>query len=214
MDNLLEINLPKFSAFGCMYPGKHTYYQIYQVPQSLLTHLPEGKSNVIVFTDGACKNNQGLGGWAALLLFNQSTTILELAGYAEQSTNNRMELLSVIQALRSISPLQTIKIFSDSRYVVDGINKWMAGWEKMAWLTSEEEPIKNCDLWLKIATKIQDFEYKVEHISGHNRNWFNERVNGLAQAACHGKSLPLLPKEWIIHDDMPLEDYLILKESV
>ena len=126
---------------------------------------------VEAFTDGACRGNPGPGGWGVLLRFNG--TEKRLCGGEAETTNNRMELMAVIQALESLSRECKVKVTSDSQYVLKGINEWMENWKKRGWKTSAKKPVKNVDLWQRLdkAREIHDIEWVwVRGHSGHSEN--------------------------------------------
>lgn len=126
---------------------------------------------VEAYTDGACRGNPGPGGWGVLLRFNG--TEKRLCGGEAETTNNRMELMAVIQALESLSRECKVKVTSDSQYVLKGINEWMENWKKRGWKTSAKKPVKNVDLWQRLdkARAIHDIEWVwVRGHSGHSEN--------------------------------------------
>ncbi|MDR2173792.1 MAG: ribonuclease HI, partial [Burkholderiales bacterium] len=100
---------------------------------------------VEIYTDGACKGNPGLGGWGALLIFGDARR--ELFGGEAHTTNNRMELIAVIQALAALTRPCTVRLYTDSSYVKDGIEQWIHNWKKNNWKTARKNPVKNIDLW-------------------------------------------------------------------
>ena len=100
---------------------------------------------VELFTDGACLGNPGPGGWAALLRYKGSER--EIAGGAAMTTNNRMEMMAVIEGLRALSRSCTVSVYTDSQYVQKGITEWIHGWRKRNWKTADKKPVKNADLW-------------------------------------------------------------------
>jgi ribonuclease HI len=135
---------------------------------------------VELFTDGACLGNPGPGGWAALLRYKGSER--ELAGGERMTTNNRMELMAVIEGLRALTRGCTVSVYTDSQYVQKGITEWIHSWRKRGWKTADKQPVKNADLWVALD----------EARGGHNVTWFwvkghaghpeNERVDALARA--------------------------------
>jgi ribonuclease HI len=134
-----------------------------------------------IFTDGACSGNPGPGGWGALLRWNDHEK--ELSGYERDTTNNRMELMAAIMALESIKRPATIKLYTDSAYVKDGISKWIAGWQKRGWKTADNQPVKNKDLWQRLDTARTPHEVEYIWVRGHDGHVENERVDALARAA-------------------------------
>ena len=136
---------------------------------------------VDIFTDGACSGNPGPGGWGALLRLG--TAEKELSGYEPATTNNRMELMAVIEALRLMKRPVTARVHTDSQYVQKGISEWIHGWKKRGWLTADRKPVKNADLWqaLDMATRGHKIEWL--WVRGHAGHVENERVDALARAA-------------------------------
>ncbi len=137
--------------------------------------------HVEVFTDGACKGNPGPGGWGALLRMGHHEK--ELSGSEPATTNNRMEMMAVIQALNALTEPCQVRLHTDSRYVIDGITKWVHGWKKKGWINSSREPVRNADLWHELIEA--ELRHKVEWIwvRGHDGHVENERVDKLASDA-------------------------------
>ena len=133
---------------------------------------------VEIYTDGACKGNPGPGGWGAY--FKVQNSEKELWGGEIQITNNRMELIAVIQAIKSISESKKLKIFTDSKYVKNGIQDWIINWEKNGWKTASKKPVANKDLWIQL-NKIKNIR-KIEWnwVKGHSGNLGNEKADYLA----------------------------------
>jgi ribonuclease HI len=133
---------------------------------------------VIIYTDGACKGNPGPGGWGALLQYNGTTR--ELFGGEAHSTNNRMELTAVIRALESLKRRCPVKIYTDSQYVKDGIERWIHTWKVNGWKTSARKAVKNADLWkaLDLAAAVHDIEW--HWVKGHADTPGNNRADELA----------------------------------
>ena len=113
------------------------------------------KETVQIFTDGACKGNPGVGGWGVLI--KSSNFINELKGYEQLTTNNRMELIAVIEGIKSIEKNANIEITTDSKYVKNGINLWINNWKKNDWKTSSKKPVKNKELWLDLDKLVQNY---------------------------------------------------------
>ena len=145
------------------------------------------KNNISIYTDGACANNPGLGGYGAILLYTDSKGIQhqkEISKGFQMTTNNRMELLAVIDALNTLKKPCNIKLYSDSKYVVDAINqKWLNGWIEKNWKLNTKNPVKNIDLWLKFidAKKLHEIEFI--WVKGHASNEYNNRCDKLAVEA-------------------------------
>lgn len=130
------------------------------------------------FTDGACRGNPGPGGWGALLRFNDHEK--RLCGGEKETTNNRMELMAVIQALESLKRDCKVKVTSDSQYVLKGINEWMDNWKKRGWKTAAKKPVKNVDLWQRLDEAQQSHEIEWVWVKGHNGHIENEIADELA----------------------------------
>jgi len=131
-----------------------------------------------IFTDGACRGNPGPGGWGALL--RHGNTEKELFGGELDTTNNRMEMTAVIQALNELKRPAQIRLTTDSRYVMQGVTEWMAGWKKKGWKTASRAPVKNVDLWLEIDAAIERHEIEWCWVKGHAGHAENERADALA----------------------------------
>lgn len=138
--------------------------------------------NIIeLFSDGACKGNPGLGGWGVLI--KNSKTLNELKGSQQQTTNNRMELIAVIEGLKSIKKHSHIQITTDSMYVKNGINEWINNWKKNGWRTAAKKPVKNKDLWQELDELVQNYSIKWLWVKGHSGHPGNERADQLANEA-------------------------------
>ena len=133
--------------------------------------------SVEIFTDGACSGNPGPGGWAALLRYNGHEK--EISGGELETTNNRMEMMAVIQGLAALKKPSTVTLYTDSQYVQRGVAEWMAGWKAKGWPAR----IKNQDLWLRIDLALQVHKVKFVWVRGHDGHEENERVDKLAVAA-------------------------------
>ncbi len=135
-------------------------------------------SNVVIYTDGACRGNPGPGGWGLILNFKGIEK--ELFGAEKHTTNNRMELMAVIKALEALKQPCDIKLFSDSSYVLKGITDWMPNWKQRGWKTAAKAPVKNEDLWRRLDALI--YHHKIEWcwVKGHSGNAGNERADQLA----------------------------------
>jgi ribonuclease HI len=136
---------------------------------------------VDIYTDGACRGNPGPGGWAALLL--KGSAERELSGAATLTTNNRMELQAVIEALQALKRAVRARIYTDSQYVRLGITEWLAGWKARGWKTSDRKPVKNQDLWMQLDALVAGHELEWHWVKGHSGVPGNERVDALANAA-------------------------------
>ncbi len=148
-------------------------------------------SKISIYTDGACSPNPGPGGWGAILL-RDGQKPQELAGGETETTNNRMELTAAIEAITFLSEPHQVEIFTDSKYVKNGITEWLPRWQERNWQTVEQTAVKNKDLWQALARKIQIHEIQWRWLKGHNDNKWNERADALARAEVKNKtSLPL-----------------------
>lgn len=138
--------------------------------------------NVEIYTDGACSGNPGVGGWASVLLYEQHKK--ELHGNDKETTNNRMELTAVIEALKALKRPCNVTLYSDSKYVIDSINKdWVYKWEANNWIKSDRKPALNTDLWKELLTLLEVHRVKFVWVKGHNGNEYNERCDELAVKA-------------------------------
>ncbi len=133
--------------------------------------------SVEIFTDGACSGNPGPGGWAALLRYK--TTEKEISGGAKETTNNRMEMMAVIEGLAALKKSSSVTLYTDSQYVQKGVTEWMKGWKAKGWPAR----IKNQDLWLRIDEQVTKHDVKFVWVRGHDGHDENERVDKLAVAA-------------------------------
>jgi len=136
---------------------------------------------VEIFTDGACKGNPGPGGWGVLL--RAGGTERELSGGETLTTNNRMELMAAIEGLRALKRPCRVKLSTDSRYVLDGLTKWVAGWQRNGWKTSAKQPVKNGDLWRALIDAAAPHRIDWVWIKGHAGHPDNERADKLASDA-------------------------------
>jgi ribonuclease HI len=137
--------------------------------------------SIEIHTDGACLGNPGPGGWGALLRFNG--TEREIAGSEAHTTNNRMELMAAIAALELLKQPCAAVLFTDSKYVQQGISEWLAGWKRKGWKTSGGDPVKNQDLWQRLDAAAQAHKIEWRWVKGHSGHPDNERVDALARAA-------------------------------
>jgi ribonuclease HI len=131
-----------------------------------------------VYTDGACKGNPGPGGWGAVLEYDGQER--ELYGGEPATTNNRMELTAVIEALSALKRPCRIVLHTDSQYVQKGITEWITGWKARGWKTAAKEPVKNVDLWRKLDEVVRDHEIRWVWVKGHAGHDGNERADALA----------------------------------
>jgi len=133
---------------------------------------------VIIHTDGACSGNPGPGGWGAVLQYNGH--IKELKGGASQTTNNRMELTAAIKALNSLTRPCEVEMFTDSKYVKDGLTSWINNWKKNGWKTAAKKPVKNAQLWQELDQAVKRHEINWHWVKGHQGDVMNEKADELA----------------------------------
>jgi ribonuclease HI len=139
----------------------------------------EDKKIVKIYTDGACSGNPGPGGWGAILTYGDKEK--EIHGGEDATTNNRMELMAVIQALAALKKTSIIHIYTDSMYVKDGMEKWLYSWKKNGWRTAAKKPVKNIDLWQKLDDALAPHSVKWHWVKGHAGHPENERADELAR---------------------------------
>ncbi|MBT7566851.1 MAG: ribonuclease HI, partial [Porticoccaceae bacterium] len=135
-------------------------------------------NRVEIYTDGACRGNPGPGGWGALLRFGDDEK--ELCGGEAETTNNRMEMMAVIQALSALKRPCDVVLTSDSTYVLKGIQEWMPSWKKRGWKTATKKPVKNVDLWKLLDNAIQGHTIDWQWVKGHSGHAENEIADQLA----------------------------------
>ncbi|MDN3646069.1 ribonuclease HI [Pontixanthobacter aestiaquae] len=133
---------------------------------------------VEIFTDGACKGNPGPGGWGVLLRLGEHEK--ELSGSDPETTNNRMELTAAIRALEALTEPCEVDLHSDSKYVLDGITKWVHGWKKRGWKNASKKPVRNEDLWHELIAASEPHTMHWHWVKGHSGHPDNERVDKLA----------------------------------
>ena len=134
---------------------------------------------VEIYSDGSCLGNPGPGGWGVLLRWRGMER--ELSGGEQDTTNNRMELRAAIEALNALKKPSQVVLTTDSRYVIQGINEWMAGWVARGWKTASKQPVKNQDLWQALNSAIQPHDITWQWVKGHAGHDENERVDTLAR---------------------------------
>jgi len=139
------------------------------------------KNKIQMFTDGACKGNPGIGGWGVLI--TAAKTSKELKGFESQTTNNRMELIAVIEGLKSVEIDAQIEIITDSKYVKNGINDWIINWKRNGWKTAAKKPVKNKDLWQELDALVQNYKIEWKWVKGHSGHPGNEKADQLANDA-------------------------------
>lgn len=140
------------------------------------------KNELVIYTDGACSPNPGPGGWGVVILKN-GAVVSELSGFAESSTNNRMELTAAVKALQSVQDSTQIALYTDSTYVKKGITDWIVAWQKNNWRTAGKTPVKNSDLWKELLEQIKYHSVEWYWVKGHGTDRWNNRADELAVAA-------------------------------
>ncbi|MCF7815946.1 MAG: ribonuclease HI [Candidatus Pacebacteria bacterium] len=135
---------------------------------------------VIIYCDGSSIGNPGPGGWGAVVLYESGKNIEELGGYVKGTTNNRMELTAAIEALNKLKEKKAATIKTDSMYVINGITKWVFGWEKNGWQSSQKKEVLNKDLWQELMKVSEKHTVTWEHVRGHEGVTFNERADMIA----------------------------------
>ena len=135
---------------------------------------------VTIYTDGACSGNPGIGGWGAVLIYNGVKK--EISGYDKNTTNNRMELFAVIQALRCLNQRCEVDICTDSQYIADAFNKdWLNSWQTSGWKTASKSEVKNVDLWKALLYEVNKHKTQFIKVKGHADVELNERCDELAR---------------------------------
>jgi len=136
------------------------------------------EAKIDIYADGACKGNPGPGGWGALLRAGGREH--EMWGGEAQTTNNRMELTAVIEALSSLRQHSKVRVYTDSQYVQKGISEWIHNWKRRGWLTADRKPVKNADLWRRLDDIARGHEVAWHWVKGHAGHPENERADALA----------------------------------
>ena len=139
---------------------------------------------VTVYTDGSCSGNPGPGGWSAILVYNGVEK--EISGGEKETTNNRMELTAVVTALETLKESCKVEIVSDSKYVVDAINKgWLDSWQLKSWKKSDGKPVLNVELWKRLLPQLERHTVSFSWVKGHDGHGYNERCDSLAVEQSH-----------------------------
>ena len=134
-----------------------------------------------IYSDGACKGNPGPGGWGAIIQYGKHEK--EISGGEPDTTNNRMEMQAAINALNLLIEPCQVTLFTDSKYVIDGITKWVEGWKRNGWKNASKKPVRNSDLWHELIAASNDHEIEWTWVKGHDGNPGNERADTLASDA-------------------------------
>ena len=135
---------------------------------------------VQIFTDGACSGNPGIGGWGVVIIIDKKEPIF-LNGGERHTTNNRMELMAAIQSILFFDEKNELEIFTDSKYLKDGIESWIYKWKQNGWKTSNKKTVKNKDLWIELERVISNHSINWNWVKGHANNEFNEKADYLAR---------------------------------
>lgn len=150
---------------------------------------------ITIFTDGSSLGNPGPGGWGSVVWFRTSHEIVELGGHEEKTTNNRMEMMALIEALTFIDSKNleevAIDIYADSQYVINGSTKWIYGWKENGWMTANKVSVLNKDLWQKIALLLKDKDIEWHYVEGHAGIAGNERVDVIATSFASKQAVSL-----------------------
>jgi ribonuclease HI len=154
--------------------------QAVKAANSIMDHA-NGEERVTIFTDGACSGNPGPGGYGAILQYGDKTK--EISGCEKATTNNRMEMTAVIEALQELKRPCRVKVVTDSNYVVKGMTEWMPGWIRRDWVNSQKKPVLNRDLWEKLLKLSRIHRIEWVWIKGHDGHRENERCDLLARMA-------------------------------
>jgi ribonuclease HI len=149
------------------------------------------ENKIIIFTDGASKGNPGPGGYGAVIVFTDGQ-VLELGGEEKHTTNNRMELTGAVKALEEISKTkEEVVVYTDSKYLINGVTGWIFGWQKNGWKTKEKKEVLNKDLWVKLAELIKNKKIKWNYVGGHVGVAGNERCDEIASGFAVGEKVDL-----------------------
>jgi ribonuclease HI len=137
---------------------------------------------VTIYTDGACSGNPGPGGWGAILIYGEARK--ELSGFEPMTTNNRMEILAAIEALRALKAPCRVRLYSDSAYLVNAFRQnWLQNWQRNGWVNSKKDPVENQDLWRELLAVARPHQVEWIKVKGHADNPYNNRCDELARAA-------------------------------
>lgn len=138
---------------------------------------------VVIYTDGACSGNPGKGGWCAILIYDNNGIQVRksISGSKNDTTNNKMELTAVIEALNVLKEPVEVQLFTDSKYVMEGATKWLNGWVKNNWKTSNKKSVANQDLWEKLLPLLEKYRINWNWVKGHSDNEFNNKCDEIAR---------------------------------
>lgn len=144
-----------------------------------MSNIANNASVVEIFTDGSCLGNPGPGGWAALMRYQGKEKLL--SGNQTETTNNQMEMLAIIKALAALKKSCDVEIYSDSKYVIDGINSWIINWKRNNWRNSKKQAVKNIELWQQMDELVSQHKINWHWVKGHSGHRENELVDELAR---------------------------------
>ena len=136
-----------------------------------------------IYTDGSCIGNPGNGGWAAIIMYGENK--IQIKGSKKNTTNNQMELLAPIQALKEIPKGSKVQIFTDSKYVKSGITEWIYNWKKNGWITANKQQVKNKELWTELDLLTNEFEINWNWVKAHSTDQLNNEVDLIAREAAN-----------------------------
>ena len=136
-----------------------------------------------IYTDGSCLGNPGNGGWAAIIIIDKKK--IQIKGSKKNTTNNQMELLAPIKALKKIPKGSNVQIFTDSKYVKSGITEWIHNWKKNGWKTANKQPVKNKELWTELDNLTYEFQIEWNWVKGHSTDTLNNEVDLIAREAAN-----------------------------
>jgi len=141
--------------------------------------MSEHLKQVTIYCDGACSGNPGPGGWGAILMYKESKK--EIAGFAESTTNNRMELIACIEALKMLRQSCDVSVYTDSAYVANAfIKQWLISWKRNGWLKADKKPVENVELWQALDALVLKHRVRFYKVKGHADNEYNNRADSLA----------------------------------
>lgn len=149
-----------------------------ELPRGATPPSPPGR-DAVIYTDGACSGNPGPGGWGVVLRYGEA--VRELHGGERSTTNNRMELMAAISAFEALTRPVGVQMYTDSKYVLDGITKWVPGWERNGWMNAARKPVKNVDLWRRLVAAMAPHQVTWHWVKGHAGDPGNERADELAR---------------------------------
>lgn len=137
--------------------------------------------NIKIYTDGACSGNPGPGGWGAVLIYGKNEK--HISGAEKDTTNNRMELRAAIESIKAVREPCKIELYTDSKYVMEGITKWVDGWIQKGWKNASKKPVKNDDLWKELVEQLKNHEVEWHWVKGHSGDKYNDLADKLAVEA-------------------------------